>query len=74
MWLSRVGRDPKSVCQVLIATLPTAKKFPDWVRGQVKEVERLGAPMCMEREVNKFLAQQVLRELRSVGADGYSRM
>lgn len=74
VWLSQVGKDLEAVYRVLVAMLPTAKKFPDWARGQIKEVERTGSPMCLERELEKSLAHQVLRELRSVGADGYCRM
>ena len=72
-WLSRVGKSSKAALRVLVDTLPTAKKFPDWALGQVREVERLGVPMCFERKFDAAAAQKVIAKLRTIGADGYVR-
>lgn len=72
-WLSRVPSVAMAeiILHIIIKMLPTAKAYPDWALGQIKEVIRTGNAICLERAIAAEIAVQILSELRGIGADGF---
>lgn len=71
VWLSCVGPYKDTVNRILVESLPTAKKYPSWARGQINELDRIGQPVCFERKLDKCVALKVLARIRALGADGF---
>lgn len=71
VWLSCVGPYKDTLNRILVESLPTAMKYPNWVEGQINEVGRTGQPVCFERKLDKCVSSNILTKIRALGADGF---